>query len=106
MIAEGAGFTPEIMFQHIKPKNYICLVPTEEFQINVFKKRAWSKIFLLGCKDKNAAFNNWMQRDVVFGKEVLRQAKEYGYPYILVDGAHTIEENYLKTIEIFVRKNQ
>ena len=102
IIAEGAGFPPEIMAsQKIAPTNYFCLVPTEDFQRKAFTKRSWSKFFLIGCKDKTAAFNNWMQRDVIFGQKVLEQAQSYGYPHILVDGVCTIEENYKAIAKTF-----
>lgn len=95
IIAEGAGFLPQLMVeQNITPSRYICIVPTEDFQRSVFAKRTFLKLFLWGCKNKEAAFENWMTRDVLFAKEVLQQAKLLDYTSILVDGEKTITDNY------------
>lgn len=95
IIAEGAGFMPKLMAkQNISPSRYICIVPSEEFQRRVFVKRSFLKLFLLGCKDKDAAFENWMVRDFLFAKEILQQAEVADYTSILVDGRKTIADNY------------
>lgn len=102
IIAEGAGFTPRLIAeQKISPTRYICIVPTDEFQRKVFANRKWIKLFLKGCNDPSAAFENWMRRDSLFAAEALEQAKELGYTHILVDGKDTIAENYNVTIRTF-----
>ena len=102
VIAEGAGFMPKLMaMEKVLPSRYICVVPTEEFQRKVFEKRLLLKLFLIGCKDKNAAFENWMVRDALFAKEIFKQAEDLGYTALLVDGSKTIAENYDRVIKTF-----
>jgi len=102
IVAEGAGFIPTLLARdNISHNRYICIVPTEDFQCENYSKREWIGEFLSGCKDPDAAFNNWMSRDAVFAKEVLRQAQEYGYRSIVVDGSQSIEENYKIVVRAF-----
>lgn len=102
VVAEGAGFMPQLMAaQNIAKARYICIAPTEDFQRRVFAKRSFLKLFLLGCKDRKAAFNNWMVRDALFAKEILKQAQLLGYTSILVDGDTSIDDNYRTVKKIF-----
>lgn len=95
MIAEGAGFTSELMAEQNVPQvRYICIVPTEDFQRKVFAKRSWIQLFLRGCSDPSMAFENWMRRDLLFAAETLRQAHAFGYNSILVNRERTITDNY------------
>ncbi len=102
VVAEGAGFMPKIMAQHnILLTRYICIVPDEKFQRKAFAKRVFPKLFLIGCKDKNAAYENWMKRDILFAKEMLQQAKLHGYSSILVNGEKSLAENYATVLSKF-----
>lgn len=102
IIAEGAGFIPALLARDdISHNRYICIVPAEAFQRENYAKREWIGEFLSGCKDPDAAFENWMSRDALFAKEVLRQAQEYGYHSIVVDGSQSIEENYRIVVQTF-----
>lgn len=102
VIAEGAGFMPQLIAeQHVPLSRYICIVPTNDFQRKIFAKRTWTKLFLNRCSDSSAAFENWMQRDALFANDVLRQAKALGYRSILVDGKRTIAENYNEVIKMY-----
>lgn len=93
IVAEGAGFIPALLTRdNVFQNRYICVVPTENFQRENYSKRQWIGGYLTGCKDPDAAFNNWMSRDALFAKEVLRQAQEYGCCSIVVDGKQSIEE--------------
>lgn len=103
IIAEGAGFTPSLMDGlGVKPTRYICIVPTEAFQREMYAQRTWIGQFLTGCKDPEEAFDNWMSRDALFAREVLRQAQKYGYQSIVVDGRQSIEENYAAVTNAFM----
>lgn len=93
ILAEGAGFLPNIMkSEHISSNNYICIVPTKEFQIEKYSKRSWIKNYLEGISDQNLAFSNWMERDVIFSEHVLAQAQLLGYKTIVVDGKKSVDE--------------
>lgn len=102
VIAEGAGFTPELMAEQGVPSSrYLCIVPTEDFQRGIFEKRTWAKLFLRGCHDPAAAFENWMRRDVLFAKEALWQAQSLGYTSIVVDGSKSIAEHEKIARDVF-----
>jgi len=102
VVAEGAGFIPALLARdNISYNRYVCIVPTEDFQRENYSKREWIGEYLTGCKDPDAAFDNWMSRDALFAKEVLRQARDYGYHSIVVDGKQSIEENYSAVVRAF-----
>lgn len=95
VITEGAGYMPRLMhMRSITPGRYICIVPSDAFQRENYSKRTWIGQFLSGCTDPQAAFDNWMSRDALFAKEMLRQAQQFEYSSILVDGAQSIQDNY------------
>ena len=93
ILVEGTALLPEqIKAYGIAKECYICLTPEKEFQIEHYRKREWVPLMLEGCSDKEKAFENWMERDVLFACEVRRQCEEYGYCSILVDGEKGISE--------------
>ena len=95
IITEGAAFLPLLISKaEVDKAHYICIVPAKEFQIRHFSERQWVKYYLASCSDIKNAFNNWMERDVLFALTVLSQAKELGYATLVVDGAKSIDENY------------
>ena len=95
VIAEGAGFMPELMAgEHVDSAHYICIVPTEAFQREKYAEREWIGEFLKGCSDPETAFDNWMSRDALFAKHALEYALKTGYAAIVVDGERSVEENY------------
>jgi shikimate kinase len=102
VIAEGAGFLPELMNLIVVPKNeYICIVPTKEFQIEKYSQRPYIPYVLEGSSDKKQAFQNWMDRDALFAMDVVNRARELGYASIVTDGGTSIEENLAIVEKIF-----
>lgn len=94
IITEGAGYLPELMKKiDVSPNEYVCIVPTKEFQYEYYSKRTWVPTILEKCSDKKLAFSNWMERDALFAVDVLNSAKQLNYASILVDGSIGIEEN-------------
>lgn len=70
IIMEGATYLPKLMKKLNVPKDrYVPITPTEEFQISHYKKREWVPYVLEGCSDKEKAFANWMDRDILFTRE-------------------------------------
>lgn len=69
IITEGAAYTPSVMKKYM-PEDYISIVPTADFQISHYKEREWVPYVLEGCSDKQQAFDNWMERDILFAKQV------------------------------------
>lgn len=102
IIAEGAGFLPELMKKIGVPKNeYVCIVPTKEFQCEKYSQRPWIPYILEGCSDKKLAFKNWMDRDALFAIDAAMSAKKLGYTAIIVDGTASIEENLAVAEKVF-----
>ena len=66
-------------------------MPTRAFQLHHYAQRPWIKGILKECDDPEGAFENWMERDHLFGREILRQAETYGYGTMLVDGKTGID---------------
>ena len=72
----------------------LYLIPTKTFQLHHYSQRPWIHTILKECDDPEQAFANWMERDHLFGQEIQRQAKEFGYRAIVVDSGLDIDETY------------
>lgn len=91
IIAEGAAFTPDIMKKR-GTGGYLCLVPSPEFQISRYRLRERIWQVLKDCPDKEAAFDNWMQRDILFAEQVRRSCEAGGIPCMVNDGEKPVDE--------------
>lgn len=100
IIAEGAAFTPEIM-KKVKGCRYICMVPTPEFQISHYQMREWVPHVLKECTEKRLAFDNWMQRDILFANKVKTLCEADRIPCIVNDGMKSIDEVY-ETVKCYL----
>ena len=95
VILEGAAFLPELVHPFLpKPEQVIFMIPTLEFQLHHYSQRPWIQSILKDCHDPKQAFDNWMQRDHLFGEEVAQKASSYGYPVSVVDGAVDIQGQF------------
>jgi len=93
IITEGAVYLPKLMKEKgISSDQYLAITPTAEFQIEHYKQREWVPYVLGGCSDKEKAFSNWMNRDILFAKEVQRQCATEQYHSIINDGSATVEQ--------------
>lgn len=80
VIAEGAAYLPTLMKSINVPYNrYLSITPTKDFQVAHYSQREWVPYVLQDCSDKDKAFENWMERDALFAKDVQRQCEEIGY---------------------------
>lgn len=105
IVIEGAALLPSNIHKlGISDTNYICVVPTAEFQLNKYAEREWVSYYLSDSKDKDLAYDNWMKRDIEFAKIVLEDATNKGYSSILVDGSNSIEQNYAKVLDVLCLK--
>ncbi len=87
IITEGAALLPELMDQiTVDKKQYISITPTADFQVSHYKERPWVPHILEGCQDKEKAFENWMNRDILFAREVEKQCRKTGYGSLVNDG--------------------
>lgn len=92
IIAEGAAFKPDIMKKiGVLEHNYLCIVPTREFQIDMYKQREWMHYVIGECSDPEQAFMNWMERDVQFTLKVKAMCNRFGYTCLVNDGTQSIE---------------
>lgn len=93
IITEGAAYLPELMRKlNISNNRYISITPTRDFQISHYNKREWISFVLEGCSDKEKAFSNWMERDILFAKEVQKQCIKENYVSIINDGNIEVDE--------------
>lgn len=93
IITEGAAYLPVLAKRCGIPANrYIAITPEREFQISHFRQREWISYVLAECMDKEQAFENWMERDVLFAKEVQRQCRELDYVSLVNDGKMPVEK--------------
>ena len=93
VITEGVAYVPKLIKQLGVPKSrYISITPTPEFQVSHYRKREYVPYVLENCSDREKAFNNWMDRDILFAKEVQKQCLEEGYNSVTNDGNISIDE--------------
>lgn len=93
VITEGAAYVPRLMRDAQIPGNrYISITPTKEFQLFHFRKRTFVPYILRGCSNMEKAFDNWMERDILFAGEVRKQCGETGYTSVINDGSMEIAE--------------
>jgi len=102
VLVEGAAILPEFIKNNsIDHSNYICMVPTKEFQVDKYSKREWVKYYLQHCSDSKKAFENWMERDARYAQIVKNHADNYGMNVIVVNGSKSIEDNFLVVKQLF-----
>ncbi|MCB0044465.1 MAG: hypothetical protein KDD92_03450 [Caldilineaceae bacterium] len=95
IVLEGAAYLPELLARvEADSRRVLYLIPTKTFQLHHYSQRSWIHKILQECDDPEQAFANWMERDHLFGQEVQRQAKEFGFRAITVDGGLDIDETY------------
>ena len=97
LLVEGAGLLPHLVKELECPvPSYLCLTPTADFQKKHYKQREWVPYVLEGTTNPEQAFENWMQRDILFAQMVRKEAMELGYPSLIADGSQsekqTVEE--------------
>jgi hypothetical protein len=93
-LAEGADLMPELLHRAGIPMNRaIWIVPTPEFQRRFYAGREWVAPYLKDCADPAQAFENWMQRDILFARYISRTAADLGGTVLVVDGSRTIADN-------------
>jgi hypothetical protein len=93
ILAEGAALLPELVAAcGTDRQRVLYLVPTMAFQVHHYRQRAFIHDILEECENPEQAFENWMMRDHLLGRQVLRQAESRGFATVLVDGERSLEE--------------
>ncbi len=100
IVTEGAGYTPNVMMKYGR-KEYISIVPTPDFQISHYKQREWVSYILKDCSDPQQAFHNWMERDILFAKQVKSECEKNAVPCIVNDGCRSQDEMFGYVKELF-----
>jgi hypothetical protein len=94
LLVEGTSLLPSQVAAFLPSRsNAIWVVPTEEFQKQYYSRREWAKAIVQQCDEPQAAFENWMERDVRFARWVVEEARALNLELLQVDGRRTIEEN-------------
>ena len=91
IITEGAAYTPEVM-ETYTADGYVTIVPSPEFQVSHYREREWVPYVLEGCSDKEKAFDNWMQRDILFAQQIQAECVASGIPCKVNDGSESVEQ--------------
>ena len=88
LLVEGAGLLPHLVKNLECPaSSYLCLTPTVDFQKKHYIQREWVPYVLEGTTNPEQAFENWMQRDILFAQMVRKEAMKLGYPSLVTDGS-------------------
>ncbi|MGD6875111.1 hypothetical protein [Bacillus infantis] len=102
ILVEGAALMPELIAPVLQNQHQaIWFVPTAEFQIKHYSQREWIHNILSQYNDPEAAFSNWMKRDIGFAKKVMEEAEQLGLPAVGVDGSLSIDQHYENLVEQF-----
>ncbi len=102
VVAEGAGLMPSLVNGYGVPaQRYLCMVPTPSFQWEQYARRDWVELFLKDCTRPQFAFRRWMERDELFARRRLEEAKALGYPTLLVDGTLSLEQTLARAEKAF-----
>ena len=90
LLVEGAGLLPHLIKSLEEPAvSYLCLTPTADFQKKHYIQREWVPYVLEGTTNPEQAFENWMQRDILFAQMVRKEAMKLGYPSLVTDGSQS-----------------
>lgn len=94
ILVEGNALLPELVAPLLpSPDHAIWLVPSADFQIKTYPQRgAWVNQIKSFFAEPEIAFNNWMQRDILFAQEILAQAEEYHLNHLVIDGSRSIAQ--------------
>jgi hypothetical protein len=95
VIAEGAALMPSLVHGLLlDPRRAIWVIPSEAFQRAAYPRRgAWVQEVLRQCTAPERAFQNWMDRDVAFARQIAAEATSRDLAVLTVDGQRTVEQN-------------
>ena len=106
LLVEGAGLLPHLIKSLEEPAvSYLCLTPTADFQKKHYKQREWVSYVLEGTTNPEQAFENWMQRDILFAQMVRKEAQKLGYPSLMTDGSRSEKETAEKIARLLKLPN-
>jgi hypothetical protein len=93
LLVEGTSLLPRQVADILTDANHaIWVIPTAEFQREHYPARAWTREIVEQCENPEAAFDNWMERDVRFAKWIEAEVNALGLRLLKIDGSRTIAE--------------
>lgn len=94
LIVEGTALLPRPVARILtRQSRAIWMVPTAGFQRKHYSERDWVQGILAQCSNPEAAFENWMERDIRFAEWIVAEASTLNLATLKIDGNLTIEEN-------------
>ena len=107
LLVEGAGLLPHLVKELEYPtSSYLCLTPTADFQKKHYRQREWVPYVLEGTTNPDKAFENWMQRDILFAQMVRKEAMELGYSSLLTDGSQSENQTMKEVARLLKLSNK
>ena len=107
LLVEGAGLLPHLVKELEYPtSSYLCLTPTADFQKKHYRQREWVPYVLEGTTNPDKAFENWMQRDILFAQMVRKEAMELGYSSLLTDGSQSENQTMKEVTRLLKLSNK
>ncbi|EMB55885.1 hypothetical protein [Streptococcus mutans] len=107
LLVEGAGLLPHLVKElEWLASSYLCLTPTADFQKKHYRQREWVSYVLEGTTNPEQAFENWMQRDILFAQMVRKEAMRLGYSSLMTDGSQSEKQTAEETARIFKLLNR
>lgn len=93
IITEGCAYLPTLIKElGFTDNKYLAIIPTKEFQVTHYQERQFVPYVLDGCSNKEKAFENWMERDFLFSKEIERQCESNKLKIMINDGTTNLDD--------------
>ena len=94
LLVEGTSLLPRQVADILTTPNHaIWVIPTAEFQREHYAARAWAREIVEQCDNPEAAFHNWMQRDIRFAEWIEAEVNTLDLRLLKFDGSQTIAES-------------
>jgi len=94
LLVEGSALLPKRVASVLTCRNHaIWMIPSSDFQREHYAKRGWARGIIEQCDNPQAAFQNWMERDVQFAEWLSAEVNALELSLLRVDGERTVEEN-------------
>ncbi|MGC1207559.1 MAG: hypothetical protein WA880_06335 [Ornithinimicrobium sp.] len=91
-LVEGFRLLPHLVRPYLADKRHaVWLMPTPEFQRNVFALRTGAEAFWMDTSDPRRALANVLERDQMFAKTMATEAADHGLSTLRVDGGDSLD---------------
>jgi 2-phosphoglycerate kinase len=94
LLVEGTALLPRPVASLLTKRSHaIWVIPSADFQRAHYSERKWARDIVAQCSDPEAAFHNWMERDIRFAGWLEAEAARLDLPMLRVDGNRTLQQN-------------